>query len=737
MRPTTRPLPNPVSVDVPSPNADSADSAASAAKLQIPSVPRYPSSRKAERSAATVFDAMRLNIRKQLLHLRRVGQNAVQFDTAHQYDLALEAYTEVVRELNDVLVTACQLDRSQHHGFERPSRKPPKTLSSLQESARILDSPYENQQTQRIPASLTESASNAKPYKQMVSRKPVNKPLALQLSPEPPDDSKPSPTQLSPQKPFIGSSQKPPELVSIQDRMAIMAIRDSYFSRVSAIADVIPQYITSPAFHPILYVSPPSNALIAPPPPTLNPLPFEVTFMNIMRCDLSKVPFDEHGVVAKFSGELNTLHSDYWLRPLDVMKKLIGTMRRGGLLTPNLYVPYEVWRQPGIQLIHAMDTKMQLFSKLLPMLVHLEQYQSSDPDVKDLDRFDAVLTDFEKMIEPLRTQATKRLKIHTSTKEEHYTSDEDGGEAGKQVAGSPKFRALQRLHLTTSSTSSAGETDRSVMATAMQPTASKMALPHFASGSNILPGGAAASSLGIVGREKLKSWGGKIQRTLEKMNARASQGVANYKKTFVDSRKDKNGHQMEGFRSNSMITNIGDNYASNQKTELGDTAGYDSQQASERTFQNAESHSSKDPSMSSYVNLVMEVCLRSRQILLVWITLLNSAPLQSTFPTDIHDHAKPVPVEPQIIQEDTTFKRDSDSLYPPPQPLMRSASPSTSPLPTIEPMEHSTQYKYHHIRSRLKKIMTFFNEVVCSIILNDLERLIMRFTKKIRKIATI
>eukprot|EP00842_Homolaphlyctis_polyrhiza_P001531 jgi/Hompol1/2379/HPOL_001108-RA len=304
-----------------------------------------------------------------------MSEEAVRADNQQFHKLALERYFIVIRDLSDLLVVISQTERMLRTRLERPRRPAHSDPSNSANGSSTRDSSYSSS----IPVELIAMAA------------------ACQLS-----DS---------------------------DKHAIMSIRDQYIARVNVLTANLPSDITSSYAHPAprttwlgrngtasasysaaAAAAAASVGTSAISGTTSHPqqqsriASFELAFLTIMRNDLSRST-----VPGPFS-------FDPLIRPLQIMQRLAKCMTYGDFLTSNLYIPADVWSQPGGR-IAFLDIKCSVFAQLFVPLGKLRSYQQDDPNVSNMRSFNRAIEDYESATDAARSQLLKKLK---------YLVDEDG-----------------------------------------------------------------------------------------------------------------------------------------------------------------------------------------------------------------------------------------------------------------------------------------------------------------------
>ncbi|KAH6560994.1 hypothetical protein BASA62_010157 [Batrachochytrium salamandrivorans] len=196
--------------------------------------------------------------------------------------------------------------------------------------------------------------------------------------------------------------------VSPDDKHAIMHIRDQYVSRVNTLTASLSTDITS------AYLHPPPRQLLPKSPPSVHhhsrtAASFELSFLNIMRHDMSRHPLP------------SPLSSNPLLRPIQIMQRLAMSMTHGEFLTLQLYIPADVWVQPGGK-VSFLDLKYHSFNQLWAPLDRLRSAQQNDPDMIDMPSFNKAVEEFEVAIDAIRALLSKKLKYLTPEEDSRASS---------------------------------------------------------------------------------------------------------------------------------------------------------------------------------------------------------------------------------------------------------------------------------------------------------------------------
>ncbi|KAI8919727.1 hypothetical protein BC831DRAFT_480282 [Entophlyctis helioformis] len=707
----------------------------------------------------------------------RMAEEAVRADGNQLYKLALERYAAVIRHLTDVLVSISQAERQKRLLFVRPHRRcvdqassggQPDRQSATSRGASARDMHPAGDMTGSAPATAmpdgpkTSMGSNdafasvTGDEKHLIMRlrdqymtrvTTILSHLPLEVSAMyshtfPSSQASVSQAPLStgvtaPPGASLTGSFKSGEQDSVLLQSALS--RSSLAKSASSLSLASLETRSAAGQTTIAYAGLPPQPLPLVPstsatslqtsapigkPLSRRPAPFELSFLAIIGRDLSREPLP-----GPFS-------FDPLVRPLQVMQRLAKSMVHGEFLTPQLYIPCEVWTQPGGKITSA-ELKLAAIQQLFAPLGRLRAYQHQDPDIQHLAHFQQAVADYEAVMDTVRVALLKKLK--------YLTVDEDTklGGAGSDILGDGTANGVVAVPFPGSipynSNASGGYSSFGGAASG-----ATMQGPGYLGG----PDATLASTASVpssyqpatntppsAGRDRLfSSWGLKFQKSIERFKGpsrdKRSQGGSGH----GDASSASTGVGM-GFSLGSSISasNAGgagpgslgrDNMAStpgigrdgSSKSLISGTSGgtsgsgSGSGNGSSSGFGGAlggnVSATGKTALLIGYRDMMVRFLTESHLVLAFWIEKVTPKSGGS---------------DDNLLQ--MMGGSDGDASF--------SAPPPRSAMSTVDAPEA------RHIRNKLRRIMAFYDSVVCVVLMRDLQELLDRFTRKIRNVSNM
>ncbi|KAL2912940.1 hypothetical protein HK105_207611 [Polyrhizophydium stewartii] len=564
-----------------------------------------------------------------------MSEEAVRADNQQFHKLALERYLPVVRDLSDILVDISHEERLSRIPFARPRRRRLNPHLAPQRSSAATDSLM-----LALPSAAPRSAApsvSAAPPSALASAGTAPSPLHFSGHGSGPSSSGSGASYFAANPPAVAAQIQAPASsaphcaapvsagsaafpslhlaaldldpsnprISVDDKHAIMNIRDQYVARVNVLIANLPPEVTYIYTHPPRQTAPQLRLPHA--QPHARTTGFEASFLNIMRHDLSRLP-----VPSPFS-------FDPLIRPLQIMQRLAKSMTHGEFITPQLYIPADVWCQPGAR-IAFLDLKCSVFGQLFVPLGRLKSYQQDDPDVTSIRSFNRAIEDYESATDAARIQLVKRLKF--------LAADDDAklGGAFGDVLGGPSA-----------------------------------------------PDPAQAIATPTTGRDRfIMNWSVKLQKSFEKFTGKEGRGAA--------ARHDVSSGLAGG---------------SGGGSPSGQGAGGPSAAAAG----GGSGASAKMQTLISYRDIMTRFLIESCLVFAYWVDKVT-----------------------------TRSGGSDDDLASDDLPSLPGRGAPSQLVQTPEA---------RHVRNKLKKLLTFYDSVVCVMLARDLHELVDRFTRKIRKVSNI